>query len=159
MTKDKLYTWLEKNGWKLAKRSPLGGYEGWIPGDRTSVHIFILESTVIVQGREAKDPTEVQFEDITAEDNKLILGDVTVLGRLSTSPTYGRYTLRCKFEAIYTSRTAEEFEEAADNAEDRYFHDIESRYTSLDITRGTDAWEILRFVPETEEGGDDGDDD
>lgn len=150
MTKECLYEWFAKNGWIMAKKSPLGGYESWTPTDRHTVYIFVLESTVIVQGSEIIGVDEVLIENVEEEDGKLIIGAYTILGRLSKSPTYGKYVLSCTLKVTYTSKTAEEFEEAEENAENEFFHDFINHYSTLESTRITDAWRKVRFTPAAE---------
>lgn len=148
MTKENICEWLTKNGWSMTKQSPLGGFEGWTPSDRRSVGIFILANTVLAQGREVNIPVEAKIEDVREEDGKLIIGGKTVLGRLSTSPTYGRYTLSCTLEVTYESQSAEERKKAEREAEDALLDDFLNRCSSLESTRITKEWKVVKFTPE-----------
>lgn len=148
MTKENLYKWLLKNGWDMTKQSPLRGYEAWLPGDRKTVSLLVFESTIMVQGSEVAEPDEARFEDVIEEDGKLIIGDSAVFGRLSTSPTYGYYTLTLPLTVKYKSRKAEELKDAQENAEDALYHDFMNHYTLLESTRVSDIWQTVEFKPE-----------
>lgn len=150
MTREGLYKWFKKNGWMKAQESPLRGFESWIPGDRNSIRIFIFESTVLAQGSEVNVPVEVRTEDVIGEDDKLILGTDTVLGRLSVSPTYGEYTLSRTIKVTYESREAEELKQAEEEAEDELYGFL-NHYSRLEHECISDEWKVVSFIPRGEE--------
>ena len=146
MTREGLYRWFKKNGWLKAQESPLGGFEMWFPGDRKSIKIYLFESTVLAQGSEVNVPVEVRTEDVIEEDDKLILGIDTILGRLSVSPTYGEYILSRTIKVTYESREAEELEAAEENAEDDLYN-LLNHYSRLEKERVSEDWKVVSFIP------------